>query len=70
MVQPGHQGRTVSQKDCPHEMEQVFTKRGKEKDFYGVNGKKIFVVVVVVITDQSQVQINLKKDGKEGKGEG
>lgn len=68
MVQPGHQGRTVSQKDCPHEMEQVFTKRGKEKDFYGVNGEKIFVVVV--ITDQSQVQINLKKDGKEGKGEG
>lgn len=68
MVQPGHQGRTVSWKDCPHEMEQVFTKRGKEKDCYGVKGKKIFFVVV--ITDQLQVHINLKNDGKEGKGEG
>lgn len=46
MVQPGHQGRTVSWKDCPHEMEQVFTKRGKEKDCYGVKGKKIFFLLL------------------------
>lgn len=66
MIQPGHQGRSVSWKDCSHEMEQMFTKRGKEKDYYGVKGKKI---LFFVITDQFQVYINLKNDGKEGKRE-
>lgn len=40
-------GRTVSRKDCPHEMEQVLTKRGKEKDYYGVKGKKIFLLLLL-----------------------
>lgn len=48
MVQPGPQGKTVSRKDCPHEIEQVLTKRGKEKDYYGVKGKKIFLLLLLL----------------------
>lgn len=41
---------------------------GKRKTVMGSRERRFFVVVVV--TDQLQVHINLKNDGKEGKGEG